>query len=84
MFRARRSAGTGVQQAADEGVQVEAAVDAILGLAEKAARVLVEIEMLVGPTSRGFAVGDEGVDPTAGLQVAGSARGDDNGTVGGA
>lgn len=43
--------------------------------------VLVELEVVIGAGDRGLGVGDEGVDPAEGLQLAGLAIADDDGAM---
>lgn len=75
--------GAGVHEPANQRGQVKAAVDPVLRLGEVAVAVLGEIEVMTDASDRGLGVGDEGVDPTERLQLAGLALPDDDRAVAG-
>ena len=82
MLGTRLGAGAGMLELPDQGVQIEAAVDAVLGLGQITVAVIAEVEMMIRAADGRFAVGNEGIDPTKRLQITGFARADDDSSVG--
>lgn len=62
-----------MHQPPDQGAQIEAAIDAVLGFGEVTTAVLIDIELMIRPAQGRFAVGDEGIDPAEWIQLAGLA-----------
>lgn len=70
-----------MNEASDQGRQVEAAIDAVLCLGQVAMAIFGEVDVVVGPADRRLEIGDEGVDPAKRLQIARLARADDDRAV---
>jgi len=70
LFGAWGRGDAGMQEPIDQSVQIETAVDPVLGLGEVAGAVLVDVDMGVGTAYRGLEVADDGVDPLEDAQFA--------------
>jgi hypothetical protein len=66
----------------EQGVQIDAAIDPVLGLGEVSGAVLLHVDMMVGAGDGGLEIRDIGVDPAEDLQLAGRGIAQDDGTVG--
>ena len=77
-----RGAYASLREAAEQRGQVESAIDAALLLGQVAVAVLGKFELVVSAGDGGLGVGDEGIDPTERLQLAGLMLDDDDRDLG--